>query len=129
MFFIGGITQGTKELVYNAAAMICGRCGRYGRYQVFMTYMCLSFFFIPIFRWGRKYYVKTSCCGTVYQLDEEVGKRIAAGEDVPIREEDLTLVSEGHDAPAWDVPVKRCSNCGYETKENFDYCPKCGKRF
>ena len=37
MFFIGGITQGTKELVYNAAAMICGRCGRYGRYQVFMT--------------------------------------------------------------------------------------------
>ena len=31
--------------------------------------------------------------------DEEVGKRIAAGEDVPIREEDLTLVSEGHDAP------------------------------
>ena len=55
MFFIGGITQGTKELVYNAAAMICGRCGRYGRYQVFMTYMCLSFFFIPIFKWGRKY--------------------------------------------------------------------------
>ena len=53
MFFIGGITQGTKELVYNAAAMICGRCGRYGRYQVFMTYMCLSFFFIPIFKWGR----------------------------------------------------------------------------
>ena len=39
MFFIGGITQGTKELVYTAAAMICGRCGRYGRYQVFMTYM------------------------------------------------------------------------------------------
>ena len=28
MFFIGGITQGTKELIYNAAAMICGRCGR-----------------------------------------------------------------------------------------------------
>lgn len=63
------------------------------------------------------------------QLNEEVGKRIAAGEDVSIREEDLTLVSEGHDAPAWDVPLKRCSNCGYETKENFEYCPKCGKRF
>ena len=113
MFFIGGITQGTKELIYNAATMICGRCGRYGRYQVFMTYMCLSFFFIPLFKWNRKYYVKTSCCGTVYQLNEEVGKRIA----------------EGHDAPAWDMPLKRCSNCGYETKENFEYCPKCGKRF
>ena len=64
MFFIGGITQGTKELIYNAAAMICGRCGRYGRYQVFMTYMCLSFFFIPIFKWGRKYYVKTILTST-----------------------------------------------------------------
>ena len=106
MFFIGGITQGTKELVYNAAAMICGRCGRYGRYQVFMTYMCLSFFFIPILKWGRKYYVKTSCCGTVYQLNEEVGKRIAAGEDVSIREEDLTLVSEGHDA--WRRSRRTC---------------------
>ncbi|WP_334292334.1 zinc-ribbon domain-containing protein [Pseudobutyrivibrio xylanivorans] len=24
---------------------------------------------------------------------------------------------------------KRCSNCGYETAEDFDYCPKCGVRF
>ncbi|WP_408633815.1 zinc-ribbon domain-containing protein [Pseudobutyrivibrio xylanivorans] len=24
---------------------------------------------------------------------------------------------------------KRCSNCGYETAEDFDYCPKCGLRF
>ena len=61
MFFIGGIAQGTKKLVYNAAAMVCGRCGRYGRYQVFMTYMYLSFFFIPVFEWNRKFYVKTRC--------------------------------------------------------------------
>ena len=57
MFFIGGITQGTKELVYNAAAMICGRCGGYGRYQEFMTYMGLSFLLrdrLPAGRGSRK---------------------------------------------------------------------------
>lgn len=129
MFFIGGITQGTKDLLYNAAAMVCDRCGRYGRYQVYMTYMCLSLFFIPVFKWNRRYYVKTSCCGTVYELEPELGSRIARGEEPEIRPEDLTLVSEGHQTPAWEVPVKKCRVCGYETKENFDFCPKCGNRF
>lgn len=129
MFFIGGITQGTKELLYNAAAMVCERCGRYGRYQVCMTYMCLSLFFIPVFKWNRRYYVRTSCCGTVYELDAELGARIARGEEPEIRQENLTLVSEGHQPPDWEVPVKKCRVCGYETKENFDFCPKCGNRF
>ncbi|MBP3226424.1 MAG: zinc-ribbon domain-containing protein, partial [Methanobrevibacter sp.] len=24
---------------------------------------------------------------------------------------------------------KHCNNCGYETSEDFDFCPKCGMRF
>ena len=32
MFFIGGITQGTKELIYNAAAMIWTVSGVYDLY-------------------------------------------------------------------------------------------------
>ena len=47
MFFICGINQGQKEIPYNKL-VICGSCGGYGRYQVFMTYMCLSLFFIPV---------------------------------------------------------------------------------
>lgn len=73
--------------------------------------------------------MKTTCCGTVYELNPETGRRLARGEDLEIRPEDLTLVSEGREAPAWQVPVKRCQVCGYETKENFDFCPKCGNRF
>lgn len=128
MFFICGISQGSQEIAYRAAAMVCGRCGRYGRYQVYMTYMYLSLFFIPVLKWNRRYFVRTSCCGTVYELDQQMGAGLARGEDREIRPEDLTLVSEGHELPAWDVPVKRCSVCGYETKENFDFCPKCGNR-
>ena len=83
MIFIGGISQGQKILDY-VKTVICDRCGRYGRFQVVMTYMYFSFFFIPLFKWNRKYYVKMSCCGTVYELDPEVGKILARGGQVDI---------------------------------------------
>ena len=85
MIFIGGISQGQKILDY-VKTVICDRCGRYGRFQVVMTYMYFSFFFIPLFKWNRKYYVKMSCCGTVYQLDPEVGKILARGGRVDIEQ-------------------------------------------
>ena len=75
--------------------VICSSCGGYGRYQVFMTYTYFSFFFIPVFKWNRQFYVKMSCCGSVYELDREVGMKILRGESVDIREEDLTLIKAG----------------------------------
>ena len=130
MFFIMGVTPGSKEISYNGALMICDKCGRYGRYQIFMTYMCLSLFFIPTFKWNRRYYVKSSCCGTVYELDPETGKRLARGEQIVITPDMLTFVRAGNDRAAWQTSAaKRCPNCGYETTEDFEYCPKCGRRF
>ena len=32
---------------------------------------------MPTFKWGKKYYVKASCCGSVFELSEEKGKAIA----------------------------------------------------
>ena len=130
MFFIGGITQGQKQLTFNQL-VVCSQCGAYGRYQVFMTYMCFSFFFIPLFKWGRRYYVKTSCCETIYELDVEVGKRIDRGETLEIQSSDLTLVQSGRKKNEWNSTwgqKKCCSSCGYETTEDFEYCPKCGQR-
>ena len=114
MFFIGGISSGVKPLEY-LKTVICGRCGAYGRYQVYMTYMYFSFFFIPIFKWNRRFFVEMSCCGAVYELDPEVGKRLLRGEEVEITESDP---SHRH---------KVCPSCGFETDEDFSYCPKCGK--
>ena len=92
MIFIGGISQGQKELAYGGSAVLCAICGGYGRYQVIMTYTYFSFFFIPLFKWNRRYYVKTTCCGSVYELDPEVGRAIAGGEDAEIRQEHLHLL-------------------------------------
>ena len=95
MFFIMGITQGRKDLVYDQMA-ICEHCGAYCRYRVFMTYMCLSIFFIPCLKWSRQYYVQSTCCDTVFSLAPEVGKRIARGENVEIRPQDLTEEQPGN---------------------------------
>ena len=71
MFFMMGITDGRKDLDFSQQ-MICNVCGRYGRYQVFMTYTVLSLFFIPCFKWNKHYYVTTSCCGSMYELDSDI---------------------------------------------------------
>ena len=122
MFFIMGITEGRKDFEYRQL-MTCSLCGAYGRFNVFMTYTVLSLFFIPCFKWNKHYYVQTSCCNAVYELDPEIGKRIAKGEDVKIHQENLTRVMTGR-TPA----TKVCRNCGYMTDEDFEFCPKCGNR-
>ena len=123
MFFIMGINQGRKDFEYNQM-IICSNCGSYGRYQVFMTYMCLSLFFIPFIKWNKQYYVQSTCCNTVYALDPEIGKQIAGKKSVEILPKHLTQVQAGYRRS-----YKRCNNCGFETQEDFEFCPKCGMRF
>ena len=130
MFFMMAITDGRKDLKFSQM-IICDVCGKYGRYQVFMTYTVLSLFFIPCFKWNRHYYVQTSCCNTIYELDPEVGKRLLRGEEVEITESDLTLRQDGNGNPWTGSDAshrhKVCPSCGFETDEDFSYCPKCGK--
>ncbi|MBE7047739.1 MAG: zinc-ribbon domain-containing protein, partial [Ruminococcaceae bacterium] len=45
----------------------------------------------------------------------------ARGDDVRITDADLTIVRQYNQQ-------KRCRNCGYETTEDFDFCPKCGEK-
>ena len=91
MFLMIGITDGQKDLNYRQS-VTCEACGRYGAYEVFMTYTQLLLFFIPVFKWNRQYFVRMSCCGTVYTLDPEVGAAIARGENTEIRPADLVRV-------------------------------------
>lgn len=119
MFFIFGISNGHKELDFHQS-IVCNSCGNYGRYQAFVEYMFFSLFFIPVFKWNKTYYIKTSCCGALYTIDNELGKRLAKGEAITLGEEDLHVVQTGR-----YTSIKRCSQCGYTTNEDFHYCPKC----
>ena len=102
MIFIGGISSAVKQLEY-LKTVICSVCGGYGRYQVFMTYTYFSFFFIPLFKWNRKFYVKMTCCG----------------------ESDLSLVQRGAGNLAGEGS---CPDCGCRLSEDFSYCPQCGRK-
>lgn len=120
MFFIGGISNGEKKLDY-VQTIICPRCGAFGRIEVFMTYISFSLFFIPIFKWNKKYYVKYTCCDSLYALNNEIGEKINHGEDVLISEDDLHILNCNIST------TNRCNNCGYIYDDDFKFCPKCGK--
>ena len=125
MFFMMGITDGRKDFDFNQV-ITCDECGRYGRYQVYMTYMVLSLFFIPCFKWNRHYYVQTTCCNALYELDPEIGRRIARGEDVEILPQHLQRVNPqygyGFENGSGNT-IKRCSNCGYTLQRTLNSVP------
>lgn len=126
MFFIMGMNPHQKQISYNSQLIICSECGKYGRYEVWMTCMCFTFFFIPLIKWNKQYFVKTTCCETIYELDSAIGKALAKGADIEIRSDHLKKVANGHGSYG---PEKTCGYCGYKTNEDFQYCPKCGRPF
>ena len=131
MLCIGGISQGRKLLNY-AKSILGGSCGSTSQCQVFMTYMYFSFFFIPLFKWNKRFYVQMSCCSAIYELEPEIGKAILRGEEPAITSADLHLVQEGKYTRTWQEgagnPHKKCMRCGFETDEEDNYCPTCGGR-
>lgn len=120
MFFIFGVAPKREQLDFNQPA-VCPQCGRYGNYTVLLEYMFFSLFFIPIYKWNKKYFVRSSCCGSLYTINKELGDRIAGGDHLTLTERDLQLVRGGR-----RESLKRCGSCGYQTTEEFKYCPKCG---
>lgn len=76
-------------------------------------------FFIPVFKWGKRYCVRTTCCDAVVEIDRELGRQIERGQ---VRALPETIIP-ANDA---DTGKKRCRVCGFETEEDFQFCPKCG---
>ena len=122
MFFMMCVTQRREDLDHDQT-VICDVCGAYGRMNVYVIYSVLSLFLIPVFKWNRRYFVEMSCCHSLYELNHETGRGIENGTVSLIEDEDLVLIQGNRSS------YKRCSYCGYETAEDFDYCPKCGNRF
>lgn len=97
MLYMLGVREGKRKLRFSQM-IICSECESYGRYEVVMLFTGLPWF-IPWLRWNKRYYVRTTCCGTIYELDREVGKRIARGEHLEITPADLTKLRAGSQHP------------------------------
>ncbi len=123
MFLIFGISSAKKKLDF-IQTILCSHCEQFGRLELFMTYTYLSLFFIPIFKWNRQFHIKSTCCNSVYSIDNSIGKRILKGEELIINEQDLHLINSGK----YSSLQRRCSQCGNMMEQNFLFCPNCGNK-
>ncbi|AUS96393.1 zinc-ribbon domain-containing protein [Clostridium thermosuccinogenes] len=122
MFFIGifGIDQASKPSGM-ANNVICPACEALTRFEISKTYSYFHIFFIPVFKWNVRYYVKSACCGSLYELDPVIGAEYEKGRNPEIRQEHLRPVSQY-------MPFKVCSHCGARFDSGYSFCPYCGKK-
>lgn len=120
MFLIFGIDGGEDRLDF-VQNVICSVCGSYGRIEVYVVYSVFTLFFLPVFRFGKKYYARMSCCGATCTLSKETGKAVEKKRISEIPEEELRFTGTGY--------RHHCAYCGFDTDEDFQYCPKCGRPF
>jgi len=146
MFFIMGISDKIDQLRFDQLT-VCPVCGSYGHLRVYMAYTYFMFFFIPLFKWNRRYYARMECCGAQAELDPRLGKAIADGSITYLNVQMLRFSrhdawggqgsqnyggayrNAGNTGTAGSGYAKQCRYCGYSTTEDFEYCPKCGRRF
>ncbi|MGI6166677.1 MAG: zinc ribbon domain-containing protein [Eubacteriales bacterium] len=122
MFFIAffGIEDKDKHLgTYKDG--VCPSCGMATGYEVRKSYRYFHVFFIPLARWNVRYFVRTSCCGRIYELNGALGREFEKNSGTEIRKEDLRSV-DGYS------PFGHCPSCRAEVPAEFSYCPYCGAK-
>ncbi len=125
MFFIGifGIESKQKELK-TFGGVVCPDCGRLSQAVLFLSYTYLHIFFIPTFKWNRKYFVKLRCCGALYEAPEEYAKRHKDEDTI-----DFTRLKKVHQGfGGFNDFYAACRNCGKSFDKSFTYCPYCGEK-
>ncbi len=123
MFFILGIEEKEKEL-REFANVVCADCGRYSRAVLIVHFTYFHIFFIPTFRWNKRYYVRVRGCGAVYEADSEYGKQLERGAELDFSR--LKKVSGGFGTTGEFYAT--CAGCGAAYDPSFAYCPHCGTK-
>ena len=128
MFFIGifGIENGQKE-IKNLSSIPCKRCNGNTDGKLIKTFYMFQFFFIPIFKWSEKYYIKCNSCNSIYEISKEKGKKIENGENIEITYWDLSEINIGYYNNYYS-PITICPSCGKKVEGEYNYCPYCGTK-
>lgn len=117
MFLLVSAGPKVKE-IGDGQMMICPACGRFSRMTPYVEKQEVRLFFLPIFKFRSKYFVKASCCHDLFQLEPEIGRAIERGEHITIDEGDLQSTGEN---------TKTCPYCRGVIEESHQFCPHCGK--
>ncbi|WP_270474220.1 zinc ribbon domain-containing protein [Clostridium cochlearium] len=124
MFFIGifGIDERKKDikLVQN---LVCKACGNMTTYKLVKVNKVFHIFFIPIFKWDKRYFLISRCCNSIFGIPNNLGENLENNEDIDIKDEDLQQINSYGNANE-----KICGNCNNVVQSNFRYCPHCGNK-
>lgn len=122
MFFIFGI-ESKEKIINTIANVICKGCGQMSSYELIIKYNFLHLFFIPVFKWNKKYYLRSRCCGSLFEISKDVFDKISQqGKEVNINDYELKEVYN----PNKGTVI--CSRCGRRSDSDFEYCPYCGSK-
>ncbi|NFV13539.1 zinc ribbon domain-containing protein [Clostridium sp. FAM 1755] len=125
MFFFGIFGINTKqEEIEDFENLVCKKCGILSRYTVIKTYNVFHFFFLPLIKWGEKYYLKSRCCNTIYAISKENLDRVKV--ERSFNNIDLEEIYTESSSDNNDTMI--CSNCGRAINCSFKYCPHCGEK-
>ena len=126
MFFIGIFGIGSKEKTLREwGAVACPQCGQLSRAVLTHSYSYFHIFFIPTFRWNKRYLVTMRCCGAVYEADAAYAQMLKNASDIDFSR--LKKISGGF-GDAYGGSGAVCTHCGARIDSGFAWCPHCGTK-
>ena len=118
MFLIFGITNGANDLGVRKCGFFSCCASHEVMAAVTCTFQQFTLFFIPLFRFGKRYFVSCPNCGTVYEVRKDEGQRLERDYAAEINPDTLFIVQ--------GASKKICPNCKSSVAPNCRYCPNCG---
>jgi len=121
MFFIAGVNNKREQLDYYEP-ILCDSCLKYGRFEAYIEFNEFSLFFVPLFKFGKKFYARTTCCNSLYLItNKEKGLMMERGQghNVFLEDKDVKLLQEG-------ICGNTCPKCCCQVSEEHNFCPNCG---
>lgn len=125
MFFVGIFGFESKEKdIKTYSGVVCPDCGRLSAAVLFMRYTYFHIFFIPTFRWNKRYFVKLRCCGALYEAPSGYADALKNEDRIDFSK--LKRVSDGFGEFGGFYAV--CRYCGKRFDKSFPHCPYCGAK-
>ena len=117
MFLIIGTNSGISDFGYRRCLfpLPCGCQG--GAFSC--SYQALTLFFLPLLRFGRRYFL-TCSCGAMYEMPKEEGKRLEKNPNAEIDPHNLFIVQSSS--------KKTCPFCKSSVNRDSLYGPRCGAK-
>lgn len=121
MFLFFFIKSKQADVPFHQPPIIHDHCGKFGQMQLFQISEVFYLFFIPLFKFNKRYFVRMSCCGEVYQMDKDLVKQIKKGKKTNIQLKELIDLNDYH-----RLGKLPCPSCGYILESSSRFCSQCG---